>query len=157
MNNKSVIGVLLGAVALSCVTLSWGGGIYRWVDEKGVTHFGEKPPSPGVGEKIRVNTAPPSSTPKQESATTNTSQNAPAASNTASEPALDPAVAKAQAEITQKNCEIYAGNLKVLKESARIREAGPDGQVKMLSDEEKQSRIKEAEKYLADNCQKATK
>lgn len=157
MNKKSVIGVLVGAMALSVVTLSWGGGIYRWVDEKGVTHFGEKPPAPGVGEKIRVNSQNPSSTPKQESDASTPNSSADAGKGAPSEPALDPEVAKAQAEITKKNCEIYTTNLRVLKESARIREAAADGQVKMLSEEEKQSRIKEAEKYLADNCQKASK
>lgn len=157
MNKKSVIGVLVGAMALSVVTLSWGGGIYRWVDEKGVTHFGEKPPAPGVGEKIRVNSQSPSSTPKQESAAPATNPSAPTGKGAPSEPALDPEVAKAQAEIAKKNCEIYTTNLRVLKENARIREAATDGQVKMLSEEEKQSRIKEAEKYLADNCQKAPK
>lgn len=155
VSKKSVIGILVGTLALSCATLSWAGGIYRWVDAQGVTHFGEKPPAPGVGEKIRVSAPGPSigapkaaesATPQPQPAT-----NAPAAASSAAEAAQ----AKAQADLIKKNCESYATNLKVLQEHGQIREATIDGQVKMLSDDEKKSRMQEAEKYLAEKCQKA--
>lgn len=147
MNKKTTIGILFGMVALSWVTLSSGAGVYRWVDEQGVTHFGEKPPAPGVGEKIKVSAPGPSSTPKTASGSTG-KDTAPATPSEA-----EATAAKAQAEVTRKNCEAYAANLKVLREHGRIREQSTDGQVKMLSEEEKLSRIQQAEKYIAENCQ----
>lgn len=151
MNKKRTFGILVGAVALSWMSLSWGAGVYKWVDEKGVTHFGEKPPSPGVGEKIKISAPSPSSTPAPEKDSRST-QKAPAAS--AAKPSeAETAEAKAQADIIKKNCETYAANLKVLKESARIREQASDGQVKMLTDEEKQARIQQAEQFIAEKCQ----
>jgi hypothetical protein len=35
--------------------------MYKWVDEKGVTHFSSDPPADGKGQKIDVKPPPPSS------------------------------------------------------------------------------------------------
>lgn len=153
MNKKTTIGILFGMVALSWVTMSSGAGVYRWVDEQGVTHYGEKPPAPGVGEKIKVSAPGPSSTPTP--ASNSAAKEAAPPASTPSE--AEAAAAKAQAEVTKKNCEAYAANLKVLREHGRIREQSNDGQVKMLSEEEKQSRIQQAEKFIAENCQAGKK
>lgn len=153
MNKKTTLGILFGAVAFSWVTLSSGAGVYRWVDEKGVTHYGEKPPAPGVGEKIKVSAPGPSSTPAP-AAKTAANQTTP---GNAAATGAESAAANAQTEVMKKNCEAYAANLRVLKEHGRIREQGNDGQVKMLTDEEKQSRIQQAEKFIAENCQGAKK
>lgn len=149
--------MLAGSMVLSGGGLAWGGGIYKWVDKDGVTHFGEKPPAPGVGEQIKVNSAAPSSgaseaIQKLEDVRTKRLQDvqdkAAAKAATAESDAAD----KARAEAIKKNCESYRANLKVLNEHGRIKETGTDGQVKMLSDEEKQKRMQDAEKYLSENC-----
>jgi hypothetical protein len=36
--------------------------MYKWVDEKGVTHFSETPPPDGKGQKVEVKPSAPSST-----------------------------------------------------------------------------------------------
>ncbi len=145
MNRKRTAGYLFGVIALSLVSFAWAGGIYKWVDEQGVTHFGEKPPAPGVGEKIRVSVPSSSSSPVPEAKASPVPAPAPTPKDTAED--------KAQAEITKKNCEIYSANLKVLQEHGRIKEQAADGQMKILADEEKQKRIQQAEKFLAEHCQ----
>lgn len=162
MNKKGLVGLLMTALALGGVSQSWGGGIYRWVDEQGVTHFGEKPPSPGVGEKIKVNAPSPSSggaeaTQKREeerAKRAQAEQEKTASESTANQQAQ---AVKAQAEAIKKSCEVYAANLKILKAHGQIKESAPDGQIKMLKDEEKQARVKEAEKFIAENCQSQKK
>lgn len=43
----------LSLLLLAVVTLAWGGSIYKWVDEKGVTHFSELPPAGQKTEALR--------------------------------------------------------------------------------------------------------
>ena len=155
MNKTRAMGLLVGSLILATSTVTWAGGVYRWVDEKGVTHFGEKPPAPGVGERIRVNAAGPSEATPTDPKKSSTPA-AAAAATSAPTPA-EAAQVKANAEIIKKNCESYTANLKVLQEHGQIREATVDGQVKMLTDEEKQGRINEAQKYLTDKCQNTGK
>lgn len=35
--------------------------MYKWIDEKGVTHFSSEPPPDGKGQKLEVKPSPPSS------------------------------------------------------------------------------------------------
>lgn len=50
-----VILLLMSAVLLWAVSAS--GEIYRWVDERGVTHFSDTPPGNESGSKIRKETS----------------------------------------------------------------------------------------------------
>ena len=53
------------AIVLAALMLSAGraqaGTMYKWVDEKGVTHFSEDPPPDGKAQKIDVKPLPPTS------------------------------------------------------------------------------------------------
>ena len=53
------------AIVLAALTLAVGraeaGTMYKWVDEKGVTHFSEDPPPDGKAQKIDVKPLPPTS------------------------------------------------------------------------------------------------
>lgn len=148
--------MLASTLALGGWTLAWGGGIYKWVDEQGVTHFGEKPPAPGIGERIHVNAPGPdagSADAMQKLEADRAKRSQAAKDNVAAETANKQNEAeKARAEAVKKNCEAYRTNLSVLKAHGQIRETAADGQVDMLSDVDKQKRIQEAEKYLSENC-----
>jgi hypothetical protein len=50
-------------VAVLCAAApSQADPMYKWVDEKGITHFSSDPPPDGKGQKIDVKPMPPSST-----------------------------------------------------------------------------------------------
>lgn len=52
------------AAVLAALALCAGAhaqSMYKWVDEKGVTHYSSDPPPDGKGQKIEVKPAPPSS------------------------------------------------------------------------------------------------
>lgn len=51
--------LMLVAVALAMATPAHA--IYKWVDEKGVTHFSDDPPPSGKAQKIEPKVTPPSS------------------------------------------------------------------------------------------------
>lgn len=54
--------LIRAAVACAALALLPAHGIYKWVDEKGVTHFSENPPPDGrKATKVEPKVAPPSS------------------------------------------------------------------------------------------------
>lgn len=52
------------AILVACIGLAasaFAGTMYKWKDEKGVTHFSEDPPPSGKAEMIDVRPVPPRS------------------------------------------------------------------------------------------------
>ncbi|PCJ30968.1 MAG: hypothetical protein COA99_17600 [Moraxellaceae bacterium] len=128
---------------------------YKWVDQRGVTHYGTHPPQEFTDSatKIRVNSATPSGKAAAERkiaerAKPKESKN-PAQTNMEIEAEK---INKENAEITNKNCKIYKQNIVAMNQSARIREKNSSGEMVMLSEEEKQARMKTAKDYIAENC-----
>ncbi|CBL43926.1 hypothetical protein HDN1F_03430 [gamma proteobacterium HdN1] len=105
-----------------------------------------------MGEQIRVNAAGTTRVDAEKEAANKKQTDVPLATTEGSAPPPNPQ-AKMQAELLKKSCELYSTNLKVMKERGQIRETTTDGKARMLTDEEKQSRIQEAEKYLEEKCQ----
>ncbi len=139
--------ILTGTLMLALSTSAMASQVYKWVDDKGVTHFGAQPPQ--GQQATTINTAPPP--PRQ----------------AASEPApnieeqLDPEqaaidkkvkedVAKQEAERKQY-CETARTNLAQLENNPRLRiEDG--GEVRRIDENERQERITELKKSIAENC-----
>lgn len=123
--------------------------VYKWVDDKGVTHFDAQPPV-GV-EASSVNTKvnqPKKAIPDQV---------APSSSkepNEAQQKAIDAKVKQdvaAQEAERQRFCEMQRSNLSQLMNNPRIR-IEENGQTRRLTEEERQQRINEAKKGIAENC-----
>lgn len=53
MRHATALPLLLTLLALPCHA-----AIYKWVDEKGVTHYTEQPPASGKGQEIQPRTTP---------------------------------------------------------------------------------------------------
>ena len=60
--NSSLFRALPHFVALMLIAGAAQGQIYRWVDEKGVTHYGEKPPQGAKAREIEDRLATPPGT-----------------------------------------------------------------------------------------------
>ena len=115
--------------------------IYRWTDDDGQVHFGENPP-PGVdAEQLDSPAAPaPSdSEPAPEAGQTDDTEEAAAPDD-----APDPALAGMCDDVRQ-NAEVYAD------ESVR-RVQREDGEVEVLTPEEREQRLEEAEAFLDEHC-----
>lgn len=56
-----IFGVVLGAVGFALLQAASGATIYKWVDEKGVTHYSESQPPQTKSKPIEVQTAPATS------------------------------------------------------------------------------------------------
>ena len=62
--NSNLFRALPHFIAMMLVAAAAHGQIYRWVDEKGVTHYGEKPPQGAKAREVEDTLAnPPGATP----------------------------------------------------------------------------------------------
>lgn len=140
---------------------------YTWVDENGITNYSQRNPqgvnATYVGPNARAQEAsrrPGGSRP----GSVNASDSGEESSDEDDVPAIDSqaeedieaqraAIDARIAATKRQNCEIGKRNLAQLRAFARVRVTGPDGQPRVLSEEEKQARIREAQQTISDNCE----
>lgn len=141
--------MILGSLLLTLSATSMAGQVYKWVDEKGGTHFGANPPQGQAATSINTVIAQPKSPPAAAE---------PAAavvddSNTEQQ-AIDAKVKQQVAKETaerKKYCESVRTNLAQLQNNPRLR-AEVNGEQVRLGEDERQARIAEAQKAIKDNC-----
>lgn len=125
--------------------------VYKWVDAQGVTHFGSQPPE--GQEAATVNTTVAPSKPATPSGLP-TPDKLPPIGADAEQKAIDEKVKKEVAEKEaelKKYCESLRTNLAQLQNNPRLR-VEDNGEQRRLTEEERQSRIQEVEKGIAENC-----
>jgi hypothetical protein len=118
--------------------------IYKWVDAQGVTHFDAQPPQGREATTVVTPSTPASNQPPP-----------PRSSAIGDQQAIDKEVKKQVAEQQaqlEAFCEQARTNLAQLQNNPRIRE-DVEGEMRRLTDQQRQDRISEAQKQIADNCQ----
>jgi len=117
---------------------------YKWVDETGATHYSERKPNDQEAEAVSIRGGRTTSA-EEPAATPTTSQaepEAPAQTAAAEPPNLkDP-----------ERCAAAQENMKTLTTYARIRVQGDDGEMRYLSDEEKQAKMTESQQAVNEAC-----
>ena len=144
--------IITSSLLLAMSTSSMAGQIYKWVDAQGVTHFGSQPPH--GQQATSVNTATPPPAPALSAPTSDATQAESAGATDPDQAAIDEKVRKeVAAEQAQRKqyCESIRTNLAQLQNNPRVR-VEIDGEVRRLSEEERQQRIGEAQKSIAENC-----
>lgn len=141
----ATLAICLGLGMLSSPTMA-AKSYYKWVDENGVTHYSARKPHDKESEAISVTTGLSRDDSDQPSPAENSAQ-ADAASTSE-----DPAAEDPEANKDPERCEIAKSNLKILNESARIREATEDGSFRYLSDDEKGQRKETAQQAITESC-----
>ena len=118
--------------------------IYKWVDAQGVTHFDAQPPPGQPSTTLQTPSSPP---PKPTVM--------PGSGVLGDQKAIDDKVkqqvADQQAQLKQF-CQQARTNLAQLQNNPRLREE-VEGQMRRLDDAQRQERIVEAQKQIAENCQ----
>jgi hypothetical protein len=135
--------ILACSVLLALSTGATAGQIYKWVDAQGNVHFGSQPPEGKDSEAVNPNISQPK-TPKP-----------PKQSRDEAQEKVDEKVKKdvAQQEKERKAfCDATRANLAQFKNNPRIR-MEIDGEVRHLTEEERQDRIAKSEAAIKENCQ----
>jgi hypothetical protein len=146
--------ILAGSLLLALSTSAVASQVYKWVDAQGITHFGAQPPE--GQQATSVNTSVPKPRPSLPRLDSEQPEPAPVKSTpVGDQKAIDEKVkadvATQEAE-RRKYCETVRTNLAQLQNNPRLR-AEVDGEVRRLREEERQSRIKDAEKAISENCE----
>jgi Domain of unknown function (DUF4124) len=145
MKHLVIIGFLFSSLIASQPTLS-SSKVYTWTDAEGLVHYGERPPKDTKATTIRTRTGHSEHTPQP---TVSPAAN-PSTGNT--ENAAQPQ----QANDSLKNperCESARQNLTTLTNSSRVRVSGENGELRYLTDEEKQQKMTETQTIIDQACE----
>ena len=125
--------------------------IYRWVDDKGVVHFGDRPSQQADVEKISIPESQPQPSAIQEEAQ-NPQPNL--AQQLREERAEARREREANAEVTAKNCEKARELVSRLEPMTRVMVTHEDGTVTRMDDNDRLEKLGEAKTFIAGNCDK---
>ena len=133
--------------------------IYRWVDENGVVHFGNRPPENGAAETVSI----PQSSGVSTQTPTNTTSN-DAEQTAEPQPSLaqqlrdERAAARQEKEeynkVIAEACAQRRTLVSQLEPSTRVMVQTEDGTVTRLDDNLRLETLNEAKTYIAENCGK---
>jgi hypothetical protein len=133
--------------------------IYRWVDENGVVHFGDRPPANAEADKVSLQTSKISNT-TSSSDSTSSDPYAPAASEPSVAQQLRDARAEKRAEAAEKEkviaeaCAQRRTIVSQLEPSTRVMVQLEDGTVTRMDDDVRLETLNEAKTYISANCEK---
>jgi hypothetical protein len=113
--------------------------VYTWTDEKGVVHYGERPPKDSQAALIKTRTG--HSEPIPTPATNTAPQNA------------TPAAAIANSLKDPERCNVARKNLEVLNSVARIRAPGEDGNMRTLTEDDKVAQRATMQEIIDQACE----
>jgi len=144
--------IFMGSLLLALAPTVMAAQVYKWVDAQGITHFGAQPPEGTEAATVNTNAAQPK-----------TSNFPPPA---AAKPTLPPSVdekqkaadEKVRQQVAQeeaerlKQCDKLRSDVAQLKNNPRIRVDDGNGDLRRITEEERQDRIAASEKSIRENC-----
>ncbi|BAU76556.1 DUF4124 domain-containing protein [Metapseudomonas furukawaii] len=142
--------ILAGSLLLVLSASALAGQVYKWVDAQGVTHFGAQPPDGQAATSVNTSVPKPQPLPKLDSEMGDLPETQPVGDQKAIDEKVKAEVASQEAE-RRTYCENVRTNLAQLQNNPRIR-MDINGEVRRLTEEERQSRIQEAQKAIDENC-----
>ncbi|MEE2762066.1 MAG: DUF4124 domain-containing protein [Pseudomonadota bacterium] len=146
MNKKILTLTLLIA---SAPGLALAASVYKWTDENGVTHFGDRQPTGKNSEKVNIRSgnAPSSSRPSPQEQVNQIEEQRASDSISRREAAENEARQKQR----QANCETARSNLRIIDSNARIR-VEDNGEQRYLSRNEIAEQRQKFKDIAEDSC-----
>ena len=142
--------MITSSLLLAMSATAMASQVYKWVDAQGVTHFSAQPPQGQDADSINTATPPPKSAVAEEKKAAPTFESIADPEQAAIDEKVKQDVAAREVE-RKKYCEDVRTNLAQLQNNPRVR-VDVDGELRRLSEEERQSRISETQKSIAENC-----
>jgi hypothetical protein len=146
MNRKILT---LAVLLVAAPAISSAASVYKWTDEDGVTHFGDRQPTGQQSESVSIRTGKPSENSRQ-----SPQAQVKALEDQEAEQAerkQESAVEEARRKQREANCETARSNLSILQRNSRIR-VEEDGEQRYLSPEEIEEQRKKFEEIAEENC-----
>jgi len=155
---KNVMIVFVTAFLLMATDAIAEDTIYRWVDDKCVVHFGDRPADAANAEKIEIQSTDPTSPASvsdverdaiyaQPEGPSRAQQQREAREESRKEAAV-------LADAVAAGCDQRRQIVAQLEPSTRVMVRGEDGEVYRLDDNERLKALNEAKAYIAEKCDK---
>jgi len=146
--------ILFATLVLSATQAVGKDEVYRWVDENGVVHFGDRPDGQANSEVIEIKSDPGTSVPAYSApAATDSSPQEP---SVAEQRRIDRAEKRKEAAEQQEaiaaGCEQRRQLVAQLEPSTRVIVEYEDGTIGRLDDNERLETLGEAKAYIAEKC-----
>lgn len=142
--------VVLAIILILVPTMASTASVYKWTDENGVTHFGDRQPTGRKSESVNIKTGSPNSGGQQRSAQEQM-QAIDDAREEQSERANLSAAEEAQQKQLKANCETAQSNLTIINSNARIR-VEEKGEQRYLAPEEIEEQRQKFQQIADENC-----
>jgi hypothetical protein len=148
MNRKTLMLTLLMTVAPG---MAMSASVYKWTDENGITHFGDRQPVGASSETVNVRSGTSSGAASSRSSPQKRLGELQEQQQNEADREKETAVEVARRKQREANCENARSNLKVIESNARIR-IEEDGEMRYLSPEEIAEQKEKLEEIAAKNC-----
>lgn len=142
--------MITSSLLLAMSATAMASQVYKWVDAQGVTHFSAQPPQGQDATSINTATPPPKPAAAEEKKAAPTFESIADPEQAAIDEKVKQDIAAKEVE-RKKYCADVRTNLSQLENNPRVR-VDVEGEVRRLTEEERQSRISEAQKAIAENC-----
>ncbi|GGC82588.1 DUF4124 domain-containing protein [Marinobacter halophilus] len=148
MNRK-----ILMLTVLMAATPSFAGAasVYKWTDESGVTHFGDRQPTGQNSEQVNVRSGTSRNPGNQRQSPQQQLDQLEEQQQAQQQRREESAVEEARRKQREANCATARSNLNVISSNARIR-VEKDGEMRYLSPEEIDEQRRQFEEIAAENC-----
>lgn len=141
------LGVALMALAHQGVSA----GVYRWVDDEGKVHYGDRPPGKDKATPIELESAP-APAPDDDERRAKTRRLLDAMESKRDRENEQAAQAKADKARRERNCEIARRHVTLYQRANQISRVGADGERTYLSDEERDQALTHARSLVDRWC-----
>lgn len=135
-----ILPTVILALAACCAGAASATDVYRWTDEKGVTHYSDTPPGNKKYERVNVRTGKASEPVQELQQEAPPKPTAPARATAQ----VDPAVRAERCQNARRNLIALRSNLDVTAEF--------DGETRTLTPEERATQLEQNEKIVSANC-----
>lgn len=143
--------LLLTLMALMVPALACADSVYRWTDESGVVHFGDREPQGRSSERVSVKSGQSRSSERPSPQEQVEALEEGEADKERRE--NESAVEEARRKQRNAKCETARANLDAINSNARIRMAGEDGEPRYLSPEEIETQKSRFQEMADENCE----
>jgi hypothetical protein len=139
--------ILAGTLLLALSSPASAGSIYKWVDAQGTTHYGTQPPQGQQATSVNPGIAP---------SRTAAPAPAPITEQTA-DPEQEAINEEVKADLAardakrKESCRTLRTNLAQMENNPRVR-IEDAGQIRRLTEEERQTKITETKQLIQENC-----
>ena len=148
MNRKLL---MLTMVMSLLPAMAAGSSVYKWTDENGVTHFGDRQPTGQNSEQVNVRSGTSGSANEKRASPQERVNQMEQQQQEEQQRQQETAVQEARRKQREANCATARSNLEIINSNARIR-TEENGEVRYLSPEEIEERRKQFQKIAEENC-----